>query len=93
MKPPVDLEQSPGEGYEEVSGSVSELFCDYICIVHFWLCFYRLYFYYRLDFLVRHPPLYVTFSVHLSVSPSIHCELYLRNHTLSDHNFCYTCGK
>ena len=28
MKSPVDLEQSPGEGYEEVSGSVSELFCD-----------------------------------------------------------------
>lgn len=25
---PVDLEQSPGEGYEEVWGSVSELFCD-----------------------------------------------------------------
>ena len=37
-------------------------------------------------FYVGHPPLYVTFSIRLS----IRCTAYLRNHTSSNHNFWYT---
>ena len=44
---------------------------------------------------VGHPSLYVTFSVRPSVHPSVHVSVvlrapYLRNRTLSDHNFWYT---
>ena len=38
---------------------------------------------------MRHPPLFVTFSIHSSICPSIHCALCLRNCTSSDHNFWY----
>ena len=42
---------------------------------------------------MRHPPLYVTFSVCPSICPSVCCAPYLRNHTSSNHNFWYTCVK
>ena len=50
-----------------------------------------------ISFQVGHPTLCVTFSICLSIRPSVHlfvrCAPYLRNHTSSNHNFLYTCVK
>ena len=48
-------------------------------------------------FKVVHPPLYITFSVYLSIRPFIHPVVrsaqYLKNRTSTNHYFWYTCVK